>query len=287
MNKIYPPKVYLNGDIIAPDQAKISVFDRGFLFGDGIYEVMVQIGGNFLYQEAHIDRLQHGLRKIKIDFDVSCLETEIPKLLQAAGLEGEDCLLYIQITRGVAPRKHAYPLQITPSIMMYATAQTLPDINGVRAKVVSMNDFRWSRCDIKMTSLLGNVMANEYGAQQGCYETVLFREGVVTEASHSNVFFVRDKVVYTHPENEYILSGITRKIVLELCGQIGVEVVEEAIAIEEVVNMDEAFLTGTNTQIASIKQWDDHFFYHDDAIGAITKELQLAFKQLKERNIIL
>ena len=287
MNKIYPPKVYLNGDILAPDEAKISVFDRGFLFGDGIYEVMAQIGGQFLYQEAHIDRLQEGLQKIKIDFDVRLLDTEIPKLLDAAELHGKDCLLYIQITRGVAPRKHAYPNQITPTILMYATAQTLPDINDVLAQVVSMNDFRWSRCDIKMTSLLGNVMANEYGAQKGCYETVLFREGLVTEASHSNVFFVRDRVVYTHPENEYILSGITRKIVLELCAQLGIKVMEEAIAIEEVVKMDEAFLTGTNTQIASIKQWDDHFFYHGDTIGGVTKELQWAFKELKERNSTL
>lgn len=287
MNKIYPPKVYLNGDILAPDKAKISVFDRGFLFGDGIYEVMAQIGGDFLYREAHIDRLQEGLQKINIEFDVKRLETEIPRLLQAAELQGRDCLLYIQITRGVAPRKHAYPKQITPSIMMYATAQTLPDINKVRAKVVSMNDFRWSRCDIKMTSLLGNVMANEYGAQKGCFETVLIRQGKVTEASHSNVFFVKDKVVYTHPENEYILSGITRKIVLELCAKLGIGVVEEAIAIEEVVNMDEAFLTGTNTQVASIKQWDDHFFYQGDAIGGITKELQLAFKKLKEGNNML
>ena len=287
MNKIYPPKVYLNGDILAPDKAKISVFDRGFLFGDGIYEVMAQIGGDFLYREAHIDRLQEGLQKINIEFDVKRLETEIPRLLQAAELQGRDCLLYIQITRGVAPRKHAYPKQITPSIMMYATAQTLPDINEVRAKVVSMNDFRWSRCDIKMTSLLGNVMANEYGAQKGCFETVLIRQGKVTEASHSNVFFVKDKVVYTHPENEYILSGITRKIVLELCAKLGIGVVEEAIAIEEVVNMDEAFLTGTNTQIASIKQWDDHFFYQGDAIGGITKVLQLAFKKLKEGNNML
>lgn len=287
MNKIYPPKVYLNGDILAPDKAKISVFDRGFLFGDGIYEVMAQIGGDFLYREAHIDRLQEGLQKINIEFDVKRLETEIPRLLQAAELQGRDCLLYIQITRGVAPRKHAYPKQITPSIMMYATAQTLPDINDIRAKVVSMKDFRWSRCDIKMTSLLGNVMANEYGAQKGCFETVLIRQGKVTEASHSNVFFVKDKVVYTHPENEYILSGITRKIVLELCAKLGIGVVEEAIAIEEVVNMDEAFLTGTNTQVASIKQWDDHFFYQGDAIGGITKELQLAFKKLKEGDNML
>ncbi|NNG11258.1 MAG: aminotransferase IV, partial [Arenibacter sp.] len=124
MNKIYPPKVYLNGDILAPDKAKISVFDRGFLFGDGIYEVMAQIGGDFLYREAHIDRLQEGLQKINIEFDVKRLETEIPRLLQAAELQGRDCLLYIQITRGVAPRKHAYPIQIKPTVMMYATAQT-------------------------------------------------------------------------------------------------------------------------------------------------------------------
>ncbi|HLT52202.1 MAG TPA: aminotransferase class IV [Arenibacter sp.] len=281
MKQDYPKKVYLNGEIVDAASAKISVFDRGFLFGDGIYEVMVRINGRFLYGEAHLKRLEEGLRKINIPFDTSMIANEIPKLLQASELVDKDCLLYIQITRGVAPRKHAFPDSTKPTFMMYATPYILPDINMVQASVVTSDDFRWSRCDIKTISLLGNVMVNQYAAQQGCYETVLLRNGVVTEASHSNVFFVRDKVVYTLPANKHILNGITRQIVLELCAKLGLEVREEGIEKEAIFKMDEAFLTGTTTQIASIMQLDDHFFYQGGQVGEITKKLQEAFIAIK------
>ena len=281
MKQGYPKKVYLNGEIVEASSAKISVFDRRFLFGDGIYEVMVQINGRFLYREAHLKRLDDGLHKINIVFDTAIIAPEITKLLRASELQNEDCLLYIQITRGVAPRKHAFPDSIKPTFMMYATPYILPDINTVQATTVTSDDFRWSRCDIKAISLLGNVMVNEYAAQQGCYETVLLRNGVVTEASHSNVFFVRDRVVYTHPANKYILNGITRQIVLELCVKLGLEVREEGIEKEAVFKMDEAFLTGTTTQIASIMQLDDHVFYEGGQVGEITKKLQEAFIAFK------
>lgn len=281
MKQGYPKKVYLNGEIVEASSAKISVFDRGFLFGDGIYEVMVQINGRFLYREAHLKRLDDGLHKINIGFDTAIIAPEITKLLRASELQNENCLLYIQITRGVAPRKHAFPDSIKPTFMMYATPYILPDINMVQATTVTSDDFRWSRCDIKAISLLGNVMVNEYAAQQGCYETVLLRNGVVTEASHSNVFFVRDRVVYTHPANKYILNGITRQIVLELCVKLGLEVREEGIEKEAVFKMDEAFLTGTTTQIASIMQLDDHVFYEGGQVGEITKKLQEAFIAIK------
>ena len=281
MKNGYPKKVYLNGTIVDAPSAKISVFDRGFLFGDGIYEVMARINGRFLYGDAHLKRLGEGLQKINIAFDTSIIGTEIPKLLQAAELTDTDCLLYIQITRGVAPRKHAYPEAVRPTFMMYAVPSALPDINTVGASVVSSEDFRWSRCDIKSTSLLGNVMANQYAAQQGCYETVLVRNGLVTEGSHSNVFFIRDRIVFTHPANRYILNGITRQIVLELCAELHLKVREEAIPKEAVPGMDEAFLSGTTTQIASIKQLDDHFFYQGDRVGEITQKLQVAFRDLK------
>ncbi|HUH47957.1 MAG TPA: aminotransferase class IV [Arenibacter sp.] len=286
MKNGYPKKVYLNGEITDAPSAKISVFDRGFLFGDGIYEVMVRINGHFLYGEAHLKRLDEGLQKINIGFDSTIVVTEIPRLLKASGIGEEDCLLYIQVTRGVAPRRHAYPDAVKPTFMMYAIPTILPDINMVRASVTTSEDFRWSRCDIKTISLLGNVMANEYAAQQGRYETVLFRNGMVTEASHSNVFFVKDKVVFTHPANRFILNGITRQIVLELCAELDLEVREAGISLKMIQEMDEAFLTGTTTQIASIKQLDDHFFYRGDAVGEITKKLQVAFKDIKYRTKI-
>ncbi|MGB5553516.1 MAG: aminotransferase class IV [Flavobacteriaceae bacterium] len=279
---LYPSKVYVNGRIYDAESAKISVFDRGFLFGDGIYEVMVQINGRFFYEQAHLKRLAHCLNEIKIDFQMEVLEDAIPGLLKAADLLKSDCLLYIQVTRGVAPRTHNYPKNTPASLMMYAIPKVLPEINGLQTSVTTLEDFRWSRCDIKMTSLLGNVMANEYAAENGCFETLFVRDGIITEASHCNVFFVKDKVVYTHPANAFILDGITRQIVLQLCGQLKLKVVLEGVPKVSIPQMDEAFLTGTSTQIVSIKNIDDHHFYEGKKVGNITELLQKAFLEQKK-----
>lgn len=277
----YPDKVYLNGEILPSEKAQVSVFDRGFIFGDGIYEAMAQINGAFFYKEAHLNRLAEGLVNIGIRYDVDQIPKEINRLLEATSLIGKDCFLYVQITRGAAPRQHSFPKDIQPTVFMYALPKVLPDINTIHAKVITREDFRWSRCDIKMTSLLGNVMLNEEAMRHHCYETVLHRNGVVTEASHCNVFFVKDEVVYTHPANEFILSGITRLVAIHLCGELGLELREEAVPINEIREMDEAFLTGTSTQIASIRQIDDFVYYQNDTIGPITKMLQEAFLRLK------
>lgn len=277
----FPEKVYLNGEIIPSEKAQISVFDRGFIFGDGIYEAMAQINGAFFYEEAHLARLAEGLSKINIRYDVGQIPEEVNKLLAATNLIGKNCFLYIQITRGVAPRQHSFPKDIRPTVFMYALPKVLPDINTLHANVITREDFRWSRCDIKMTSLLGNVMLNEEAMQQECYETVLYRSGMVTEASHCNVFFVKDRVVYTHPANEFILNGITRLVVVQLCQELGLELREEAVPMDKIREMDEAFLTGTSTQIASIRQMDDHVYYQNNNVGPITKMLQEAFLRLK------
>lgn len=277
----YPNKVYINGQIVDPQDATVSVFDRGFIFGDGLYEVMVQINGKFFYEKEHFDRLKSGLLKINIDFEVSLLSNEICSLLKAAGLTNKDCMLYIQITRGVAPRQHSFPNDIKPTVMMYAVPKVLPEINMVNAHVITRKDFRWSRCDIKMTSLLGNVMLNEEAMQHNSYETILYRNGVFTEASHSNVFFVKGGVVYTHPANEYILNGITRIVVIGLCKSLGIEIKEIPISIAEINTIDEAFLTGTSTQIAAIQQIDGRVLYSENEKGPVTKKLQEAFLKLK------
>ena len=277
----YPVKVYLNGEILDADQAKISVFDRGFIFGDGIYEVMARINGRFFYKKPHLDRLKWCLKEIDISLDVDALEGEIPALLEASGLADKDSLLYMQVSRGVAPRQHSFPKGIAPTVMMYAWEKRLPDINTNHASVVTMEDFRWSRCDIKMTSMLGNTMANEHAMQNDCYETVFERNGLITEASHCNVFFVNDEVVYTHPAGPFLLDGITRQIVLEICEKLDLEVRLEGISAKEVAHMDEAFLTGTGSQVLAIKKMDDHQYFEEDP-GPVTKKIQQAFLELKE-----
>ncbi|MDG1572268.1 aminotransferase class IV [Robiginitalea sp. M366] len=281
MAATYPKVVFLNGEILEAEKARISVFDRGFIFGDGIYEVMARIGGKFFYGPAHWDRLRTCLKKIGIRLDVEALEQQVPALLQASGLEDKDSMLYIQVTRGVAPRQHAFPGGLEPTVLMYAWAKTLPDIPGKPVEAVTMEDFRWTRCDIKMTSLLGNVMANQNAVENGCYETVLVREGVVTEASHCNVFFVKDGVVYTHPADRYILDGITRQVVLECCEKLQIPVRLEGIAAADIPHMDEAFLTGTSTQVTAIGRLDKHVF-NTAAAGPVTQRLQEAFLGLKQ-----
>ena len=165
--------------------------------------------------------------------------------------------------------------------MMYAWEKTLPDINKIPASVVLQKDFRWSRCDIKMTSLLGNVMANEFAMAHDCYETVFERDGILTEASHSNVFFVKNGIVYTHPADCFILDGITRQVVLELCEKLGIEVRLEGLLVKDIPNIEEAFLTGTSTQVLAIQNIDDHVLSGGQA-GPLTQKLQQAFLDLKK-----
>jgi D-alanine transaminase len=279
----YPSKVFLNGEILDSGQARISVFDRGFLFGDGIYEVMARIKNRFLYKEAHLNRLRWCVEQVGIEADVDELERAIPGLLESSGLSGVDSLLYIQVTRGVAPRQHSYPRGIPPTIMMYAWAKTLPDINMAHASVITRKDFRWWRCDLKTTSLLGNVMANELAVQNVCYETVFERNGLITEASHSNIFFVKGGVVHTHPNGPLILDGVTRQAVLELCDELQIPVRLQGIPSAELEEMDEAFLTGTSTQLLAIKKADSHSYFEHQP-GPITRRLQEAFFALKYRN---
>ncbi|WP_318308064.1 aminotransferase class IV [Flagellimonas crocea] len=285
----FPQKVYLNGEIVSAENAKISVFDRGFLFGDGIYEVMMQLEQGIFYKKAHLDRLQDNLNKIGIAYNVQEIDDHLGTLLDASDLTNESCLIYMQATRGTAPRKHSYPKEIPATVMMYALPYNLPRINPKQMTAILEPDFRWHRCDIKSISLLGNVMTNEAAMEADTDEAALVRDGMITEGSHTNIFFVKNGELITHPANEHILNGISRQIVLDLCEKLKIPVLEKAVAEDEIKNMDEAFFTGTTTQIASIKQLGDHIFYHDN-VGKITETLQEAFAELRKTdtaNIIL
>lgn len=273
----YPKMVYLNGSIVTSADAKISVFDRGFLFGDGVYEVMTCKNGNFFKADYHFKRLRRSLKELSINFSPDTIIPEIPKVLKASELENKDCLLYIQITRGIAPRQHAFPEQPTPSVLMYAWEKALPEINTALAQVQVQEEFRWSRCDIKSTSLLGNVLANQYAAAHDCYETLFYREGIITEASHCNVFFVKGVTVFTHPANNFILNGITRQVVLELCDRLDIPVQQTGLSKNELNSIDEAFLTGTSTQIMAISHIEDRRV-GSGVTGVITKKLQEALR---------
>ena len=231
--------------------------------------------------DKHLQRLSNGLQKIRLEFGIELLHDAIEELLRVSNLEDTDALVYIQITRGVAQRKHNFPGNTTPTLMLYALPKSFPPINTTEVRLRSFADFRWHRCDIKSISLLGNVMANDEAIEADTHEAIFERDGIVTEGSHSNIFFVKDQVVFTHPADQMILNGVTRQTVIQLCSELGIDVKEQGISKDEIHQMDESFITGTTTQIAAVKQIDQHEFKDDNYPGMITQQLQKAFARLK------
>lgn len=279
--KTYPPEVYLNDQWLKPEEASISVFDRGFMFGDGIYEVTPFYHGKPFRLEAHLERLRYCLDEIKISFIVSTLEKLIFEAVSRGGYSEKDAAVYIQITRGTAPRTHYFPEASKPTVLLYAFPVALQDFESKRWKVIISEDFRWQRCDIKSTALLANCMANEEANSNGFDENLLFRNGYFTEGSHSTAFFVKNGQIYTHPEGPYILSGITRQIVLEICRKLELTVHERPLHLEELPEVEEIFLTGTTTQITAVSSLhDNEKELFSSERGEITARLQEEFRKL-------
>ena len=279
--KAYPAEVCLKGHWMPPQEAMDSVFDRGFMFGDGIYEVTPFYHGKAFRLQDHLDRLKYCLEQIKIPFDFSILEPLMQEAISRAGLATSDAAVYIQISRGAAPRTHYFPENPKPTFLLYAFPVELENFSGKRWKVLVSQDFRWQRCDIKSTALLANTMMNDDAISGGYNENLLVRDGYFTEGSHSTAFFVKQGIVFTHPEGPHILPGITRKVVLEICRDLGIAYKEEAFALEKISEVDEVFLTGTTTQItvvSSLHLKGKEIFASQK--GQITARLQEEFLKL-------
>ncbi|PRY52581.1 D-alanine transaminase [Arcticibacter pallidicorallinus] len=279
LKKSFPELVYLNGDWLAHDKAFVSVFDRGYMLGDGIYEVIPVYNGQPFAVEGHMLRFQAGLDAVGIGFDVDDLRPLLRQCLERSSLHGSDAAIYIQVTRGVAPRTHFFPEDVKPSVLLYAYPITLRGFENKLASVMISEDIRWHRCDIKSISLMANVRANNEAHRQSLAENLLSREGYITEGSHTSVFFVKNNTVYTHPEGHHILPGITRRVVIDLCGDLGLKLKEEAVQSDEVRNVDEIFLTGTTVQITAVTSvhLDGNEVFRTQDAGPITKMLQTAF----------
>ncbi|MGV3761419.1 aminotransferase class IV [Parapedobacter sp.] len=284
MSQNYPDSVWLNGRWLPADQATVSVFDRGFLFGDGIYEVIPFYDRRLFMPDAHIERLQRGLTEIGLSFAAADLMGQVVEAAAHAGFP--DGTVYIQVTRGKAPRVHRFPAVTEPSVLLYASPF---DFNGYDQKMVAVLlsvDFRWQRCNIKSTSLMANVLANNGAHELGMAEHVFERDGTITEGSHSSVFFVLDGCLFTHPNSPHILPGITRDVVISLATQLGIEVKEEGVTVDDLPRVAEAFLTGTTTQLTAIRSFSFGGRNHivgAGVIGPITGRLQRAFKELTRR----
>lgn len=270
--------IYLNGNLIPKNEASISPEDRGFNFADGIYEVIKYYDGKpFRYQD-HIDRLNRSLSEVHIEFnEIELLEIVFQSLLEKNGLANQEAGIYLQITRGSQTRIHRFPENITPTV--YATAfpfaSKLDQLkNGV--KVITTEDIRWLRCDIKSVSLLPNVLAAQKAYEQGAVEAIFIRNGIVTEGSHSSFMAVKDGVVYTHPDSNLILPGITKKVVFEICREHGIQLLEQAIPASDLPNMDEMMIVGTGSEVSPVIQIDDQIVGNGQP-GPVTRFIQEKF----------
>lgn len=246
---------YINGRFIPKDEVKISPDDRGFLFADGIYEVMRWYKGFFYDMENHMARLTRSLKEVRINWEeASTFPSTALELIERNGLHDDPALIYLQVTRGEAKRAHAFPSPAVPPTV-YASATAIRPDNEITAggiNIILHEDIRWKRCDIKSVALLPNILCFQEATESGNYECVFSRNGIITEGTHSNVFFVIDGTLYTHPESENILSGITRKNVLRIARQAGIPVNETAVTEEKLSEISEAFITNTSSEIAPV-----------------------------------
>ena len=251
--------IYLNGNLIPKNEAFISPEDRGFNFADGIYEVIKYYGGKPFRYADHMERLRRSLNEIRIDLeDLDQFKSVFQSLLERNGLANQEAGIYLQITRGSQTRIHRFPENSQPTV--YATAfpfaSKLDQLeNGV--KVITAEDIRWLCCDIKSISLLPNVLAAQKANEQDAVEAVFIRNGIVTEGSHSSFMAVKNGIVYTHPDSNLILPGITKKVVFEICKANQIKVVEEGIPASELTGMDEMMIIGTGSEVTPVIQIDE------------------------------
>ena len=272
--------VYLNGAFMPKDEVRISPDDRGFLFADGAYEVVRAYNGRLFRLSDHLLRFQRSLREIRIDPpEIDDLTAIAHELVERNDLRTGDATVYLQATRGAAPRKHVFPPAGTPPTL-YATASPFYPAadrweNGVA--VILVPDIRWTRCDVKSIALLPNVLASQQAREQGAAEAVWVRDGFVTEGAHTNFCALLGSTLVTHPADRHVLNGVTRRLVLELCSGLGIPTREERIAVSDLGSAAEMMLVGTTVEIQPIVQVDA-WSVGDSLPGPITRRLQAAFR---------
>jgi D-alanine transaminase len=272
--------IWINGEIMPLADARISVEDRGFQFADGVYEVIRLYNGKPFALDAHLQRLQRSAGYIQlalpvVEFDK--LKDEIAKFLARFPLR--DGMIYLQLTRGAAPRNHAFSA-CKPTLLFYTRAlPPLPDpaaADGV--KLLSVADERWKRCWIKSIALLPNVLAKNQAIAAGADEAAFINNGVVTECAASNIFAVIAERVLTHPVGAKVLPGITRDILLEIAPKIGIAIEERAFSEGKAISADELFITSTTREISWVKLWNEHPMGKGRA-GPITLKLHSALRE--------
>jgi D-alanine transaminase len=272
--------ILFNNQLVDRSKVSIDIEDRGYQFGDGVYEMFSVYQGNIFRIEDHIKRFEYSAKQIGINLPIELqdLNKKLNQLIQAHQLQNGQ--IYLQVTRGFAPRNHPFPAHPQPVLTGYVMNKPRPVDqmkNGV--STIILDDIRWLRCDIKSLNLLGSVMAKQQASEKGAFEAILHRNGRVTEGSSSNLFIVKDGDLYTHPLGNLILGGITRLVVLELAESININVIEKALTLEELKQADELFLTSTTSEVMPIISVDG-IFVGNGKPGAVTMQLQRAFEEI-------
>jgi D-alanine transaminase len=273
-----PNVAFVNGAFMPPAEAKVSVEDRGFQFGDGIYEVLRTYKGSPFALEAHLARLERSATALDLTQPYSSTEWTRHILEGIERAAYPEAKIYLQITRGVAPRDHAYPTEVAPTVVMtvseFHSLARSAQVAGVEA--MTTEDIRWGRCDIKSVNLLANVLARQQAKRTHVFETILVKAGLVTEGAVSNVMVVREGAVVTAPEGPRILSGVTRAVVLDLALNEGLPIQERFVSQADLYEADEVFLTGTTVEVLGVVRVDGKII-GDGRPGPITQRLSEAF----------
>lgn len=267
---------WLNGQFIPEDQAHVSIFDRGLLFGDGVYEVAAVLNGKLLDADMHLARLEKSLKAISIPSPLptsAWLDLMQSLVNQNAIVEG---LVYLQVTRGAAERDFAFPAAATPTCFAFARKKALTNDPNARGIVLhAVQDIRWARRDIKSVAMLAQVLAKQEAKVAGAFEAIMHDRGVVTEGGSSNIWIVQHGTVLTRPLSHSILAGITRDVTLELAAM-GVPVIERAFTLDDVRAADECFMTSATNFILPAVRMDDTVIANGEP-GPITMRLRDAY----------
>ena len=268
----------MNGEITPLSEAKIPALDRGFLFGDAVYEVMWVNQGKMWLEEEHFIRLERSLNLIRIQgVDLVSLAARVYETITAGNFK--NAIVYIQITRGAAPRSHAFPKNVKPFEFLFV--QEFNDPYGeMRQKgihLLSRPDIRWEHCDIKSTNLLANVLAIQDSKEAGCQEVLFYlKDGTITESAHSSLFGVLDGILYTSPSSDLILPGITRNHLLNLIAKDGISIKEKSLQMEQLGQISELFITGTTSGVLPVVAVDKKNI-GDGKPGQITRRIEKAY----------
>lgn len=279
-----PDIYFLNGQFVNLENARVSINDRGFQFGDGIYEVIRTYQGRIFHLDEHLKRFEKSAREIDLPLPFS--RPEMKKSIEEACLKSGYPMakIYVQMTRGEAERSHAFPAGIKPTFIMTVLKLSPfpPALKASGVEMITTEDLRWGRCDIKSLNLLPNVLAQQKAKKAGVYEALMVRNGKVTEGSISNFFMVKNEAVATPPLSSFILPGVTRDLVLDIARSLKIKVIEKDIPAEEIYRADEVFLSGTTIEIAPVVKIDGKPISNGRP-GAITQTLMKEFEAMTLR----